>query len=136
MEGAERAVLLTDGPRLPVEFDLDDVLRVSPVVRLVLHHLGVHDGDREGDLEEEGASTRAVLRARLHVVDEDLRRVEDGTEFALHGHGVLEHALINLDGVHLGGELSVALLNVRDRGREILIRAHQLLVLLRPLHRP
>ena len=72
MQTTESSVLLTDGPRLAIEFDFHGMLCVSPIVVLVLDHIGRHDADCQWDLEEVRSDVGTLFGATLHMVNEDL----------------------------------------------------------------
>ena len=112
MQAAEGFVLLVDGPRLSIEFDFDDVLRIGAMINLVLHHSCLRDLDLQRNLEEYGAIASTVFRALLHMVDESLRWEEYVAELALHRDRMLEHSLIDLDRVDFLRQLSVSILDV------------------------
>jgi hypothetical protein len=114
VQAAEGLIFLIYGPGLAVELDFDDVVGVGAVVCLILDHACADDLQSEWNLEKETAMPRVVFGACLHVVDEDLSWEKDVAELALHGDGVLEDPLVNLDRVNFLRKLAVALLNVRD----------------------
>ena len=97
MQTAEGFILLVNGPRLSIKFDLDDVLCVSPMVNLVLDHSCLSYLDLQRDLEEYGTVPSTIFRALLYMINEGLSREEYVAELALHCDRMLEHPLIDLD---------------------------------------
>ena len=84
MEAAEGFVLLADCPGLAIEFHLDDMLSVGPVVLLICDHIGRDYAHVQRYLEKVRPVASTLLRTALHMVNECLRWEEDITELALH----------------------------------------------------
>ena len=126
MQAAEGFIPLGYLPVLAVEFHLDQIVGVRPVVSLVLNHLGLHDLYLQRYLKEEAALPGAILRALLHMLNEVFLGEENVAELALHGDRVLEDTLIDL---YLGNflcQMPVTLFNILDRLRQVLISTHEL----------
>ena len=83
VETAEGPVLLVDRPILSVELDLDHILGICAVVRVIFDHSSVLNAYSQGNFKEDGSAAAAVLCASLYMVDEALRGKEDVAEFAL-----------------------------------------------------
>lgn len=80
-----------------MEGNLNDVLRVSPMVARVLQEKSVIDVTVEPDLEEmRPVEVVQVFRAGFGVVEEYLSGVERVAELALTGHAVLEALRVGL----------------------------------------
>ena len=63
VQTAKGFVFLVNGPGLAVEFDFDDILCVSAVVILILHHARTCNLHCERNLEEEAPRSGAFLCA-------------------------------------------------------------------------
>ena len=115
VEATEGLVSLFNTPIRSIELHFYHVLSVSSMIGLISDHLCIADLHLQRYLEEDAALACAILRASLYVVDEGLPWVEDVAEFALHGNGMLEDSLVDLDRINLLSQLTITLFNVRYR---------------------
>ena len=96
MQKAERLILLTYVPLFLVELNINDILSVLPIIDWVIVNSGWFDCNIQGNLEEERPWKSVFFAASFNMLNEDLCREENLTEFALHRLRMFEYSLIHL----------------------------------------
>ena len=84
MQAAKRFVPLGYLPVLSIEFDLDQIFSIGPIVSLILNHLGLYNLHLKWYLKEEITLPGAILRALFNMLDKVFLWVKYVAELALH----------------------------------------------------